>query len=1173
MNDASSARPVQLHVIHDLGGGSAKWLADYVGADHDRANLVLKSFAFDSAAGGGLALFANPGDESPIKAWRFSSPIAATTVSHGQYRAALDEIVAGYGVDALLVSSLIGHSLEVLETGLPTLVVNHDYFPYCPSINLHFHAVCTSCDAERLARCEDENEAFNPFVGFPPQERMRVRRRFVELVSQANVVMVAPSESVAQNLARLEPAFARARFATVPHGYGEPLSKLPVPPPGDERLRVLVLGQLSVAKGLDVLRGALPDLVKFADVYLLGAMELGELFRFERHVHVVSHYEIGELAKHVARINPHVGVLASIVPETFSYALSELQMLGVPVVATRIGSFADRVRHGETGYLFEPRADALVTQLAQIDRDRTTLRAVRSRLQSWKPRTAGEMVADYHRLLPLQSRAAGQQQAPIARVDDVDPDLASSLAGMWKEVKRLSLQLAIVNEARARDRFTEQDRHRDLLRHVSELEQRVSDLTRADLEKSALVVRRETELIDRDRQLRGANALVHVRNMQVAEILASTSWRFSRPVRWAGVAVRRIRKVALASRVLVGNPGRIPENVSTIWRAWHGAGWPGVKKALAALQPGAVREPWEQYQEDFRRHVRPRIEKAIVDMRRNPLVSVLMPTYETPESLLRESIESVCRQLYPEWELCIVDDGSRAPHVARVLEEFAKRDARIKVKFSQANGGVSKASNEALAMACGEFVVLMDHDDVLEEQALFRFAESIVEDDPDIAYGDEVLFAPAGRITRFAFRPAFSLEYLRGHPYVVHPVGFRASLLRRIGGFDEALRISQDYDLILRAVEVSRRIVHVPEVLYRWRQTPGSSGEQQAPNVMETSRAVLRRHLERSGAEAIVTDGASFNLFEVRYPLQAGNRVGIVIPTKNHAELLRQCVETIRATVRDVAYELIIVDHESDDPATLAYLESLRGTAQVIRHAGEFNFSVINNRAIELAQGRFTHYLLCNNDIEAFEEGWLERMVELAQQPSIGIVGAQLLYPDRRSIQHAGVLVGAFGVAEHYAKRVRFGVDPIEPGYAEMLMLNHEVSAVTAACMLIRKDAHDVVNGFDETIKVGFGDVDLCLRVLQAGYRVLFCPKARLVHHESYTRGTSLHDPHPEDSALFRIKWRPTLEAGDPYYHPSLSPTSSNWSICNPIPYKARLRRRIVDLDHATGRQSLSFPA
>jgi GT2 family glycosyltransferase/glycosyltransferase involved in cell wall biosynthesis len=1164
MNDASASRPVQLHVIHDLGGGSAKWLADYIAADRERTNLVLKPFAFDNAAGRGIALFAAPHDAVPVRAWQFSTPIAATVVEHREYKGALDEIVRGYGVDALIVSSLIGHSLEALQTGLPTVVVSHDYFPYCPSINLYFNEVCASCDGARMAACERGNDEFNPFEDFPHEERARVRARFVELARQPNVVIATPSDSVRSNLVRLEPAFAGVRFATIPHGYAAPLEPVASAPPGPGRLRVLALGQVSVAKGLELWRAALPRLGEFADVYFVGAREAGHLFDHMPGVHVIANYDIAELPRHVANINPHVGVLASIVAETFGYALSELQMLGVPVAATRVGSFAERIRPLETGYLFEPGGDALVAQLRAIDQDRATLERVRANLSSWRHRTAAEMVDEYHRLVPLAPRRLRPGTAlPGLVAQPVDPALSSALASMWKEVKRLHMELTIVNEARRREHAAAEN-----------VAAALRAAQQASQEKAAQLVAREAQLIDRDREVRNLTSHVQVLNMQVAEILGSTSWRISRPVRTAGVAIRRTRKLAAASRVLLGHPRRLPANAFGLWQAYRAAGWLGVKKSLAALQPGAVADPWQHYETDFRQHVRPHLVKAVAQLQRKPVISVLLPTYETPEAILRETIDSVRRQLYPEWELCIADDGSRAPHVARVLNEAAAGDARIKVRFAGANAGVSRASNDALAMASGEFVVLLDHDDTLEEQALLRFAESIVEEDPDVAYGDEILVVPpSGAIVRFAFRPAFSLEYLRAHPYIVHPVGFRASILRRIGGFDEALRISQDYDLILRAVDASRRVVHIPEVLYRWRQGKQSSGQRQAAAVMETSKAVLRRHLERNAVPATVADGPSFNLFDVRYPIPAGTRVGIVIPTRNHGELLRQCVETIGATVTAVDYEIIVVDHESGDAATLAYLQSLQGKAQVLRHGGEFNFSAINNRAIANAQGRFTHYLLCNNDIEAFEPGWLERMVELAQQPSVGIVGAQLLYPDRRSIQHAGVLVGAYGAAEHYAKRLRFGEDPVQAGYAEMLLINHEVSAVTAACMLVRKDAFEAVRGFDETIKVGFGDVDLCLRVLQAGYRVVFCPGARLVHHESYTRGTSLHDPHPEDSALFRLKWRQMLEAGDPYYHPALSVTSSNWGIANPLPCKVRLRRRIVDLDHATGRQSLSYSA
>ena len=253
---------------------------------------------------------------------------------------------------------------------------------------------------------------------------------------------------------------------------------------------------------------------------------------------------------------------------------------------------------------------------------------------------------------------------------------------------------------------------------------------------------------------------------------------------------------------------------------------------------------------------------------------------------------------------------------------------------------------------------------------------------------------------------------------------------------------------------------------------------------MATSKAILGRHLERGGEAGQVDDGARFNLFDVRYPLREGLRVAIVIPTKNHGDLVRQCVDSIRATAGSVAYDIVVIDHESDDPETIAYLASIDGEVTVLRYSGPFNFSAINNWAIQRLTGPYTHYLLCNNDIEAIHPGWLERMLELGQHEDVGIVGAQLLYPDRVTIQHAGVCVGAFGAAEHYAKFIRVPDVPLYLGFSEILASNHEVSAVTAACLLIRQDAFAAVHGFDEALAVGFGDVNLCLRVGQLGYRV-----------------------------------------------------------------------------------------
>ena len=368
-------------------------------------------------------------------------------MSHAEYRAALDEVLRDYRVDALLVSSLIGHSLEILDTGLPTVVVNHDYFPYCPAINIHFDGICVRCDAKRIVECHEGNPRFNPFVDFLPDERIAVRERFMELVRRPECVDGRAEPLGAANLVRLNPAFAEVAFATIPHGYGDPLERLPAPEPSDDdRLRIVVLGQLSVPKGVELLRGALAELTRFAEVYLMGCRELGELFKFEPHVHVTSDYEIAELPVHVANINPHVGLLMSIVPETFSYALTELMMLGVPVAATRVGSFDDRIRHGENGFLFDPEAVAACRgDDGDRRRPRALARGAARTCAGWKPRTpqrdgrATTTASRPVRRAPAPTRCSRKRRSPAARrprlAEAAYAAQALTIAGMWKQVQ------------------------------------------------------------------------------------------------------------------------------------------------------------------------------------------------------------------------------------------------------------------------------------------------------------------------------------------------------------------------------------------------------------------------------------------------------------------------------------------------------------------------------------------------------------------------------------------------------------------------------------------------------------------------------------------------------------------------------------------------------------------
>ena len=1205
------ARPVQLHVIHDLGGGSATWLRDYGLADSHRINLVLRSFTHDNAAGCGVALYSHVMDEVPLKVWKFSNEVQATVVAHPEYRSALDEIIREYCVDVVLVSSLIGHSLEVLNTGLPTVVVTHDYFPYCPAINIFFERVCRQCDENRIGECYRDNPQFNPFVTFLPRERVLVRDRFLELVGRPNVIMATPSRSVEDNLVRLDTRFGQASFVTIPHGYGHALKKLDDrKPPAQDRLRILVLGQLSVLKGLELLRESLGVLTEFADVYLVGCRELGELFKFDTGVQVVSHYEIDQLPGHVAAINPHLGLLMSIGPETFSYALTELMMLGVPVAATRVGSFPERIRHQETGYLYEPDVASLIGTLRAIDADRDTLSRIRENLHEWGPRTAAAMVSDYHRIAPIEAAAYarypaglalhGMQSASRSAPDATWPPQAMTISSMWKEVKSLHLQLSMSNEASQRAELHRQSAESQFMRERQALQGRID-------ESSTMLAKREVLLAEKDgliqaltsqvqgltsqvqdltsqrqaltsenqsltSQVQSLTTLVNARDAQIAEILSSTSWRVSRPVRALGHSLRQLKILGRCLMPALRDPASLPAKAMELFRVWRSGGLPELKRLLLRVQTVAgPLDAWGKYHQTFRREVRPRIIQRIREMRVRPLVSIIVPTYNTRETMLRDMLQSVHKQLYPNWELCIADDGSSQPHVKKTLEEYAARDRRIKLHLGLENRGVSHASNRALEMAAGEFVVLLDHDDILEEQALFRVAESVLEENPDMVYSDEVLVTPdLATVRRYAYRPAFSPEFLRAHPYIVHLVGFRTQLLRDIGGFDEHLRISQDYDLILRATEKARTIVHIPELLYQWRLHGDSAGNQKMLEVMETSRAVLLRHLERCGERGNVNDGTDFNLFDVRYPLGDDLRVAIIIPTKNHGDLLRQCIESIRATVSGVQYDIVVIDHESDEPDTLTYLSSISPGVRVIRYAGAFNFSAINNFSVSRLDGGYSHYLFCNNDIEAIKLGWLDRMLELGQQPSVGIVGAKLLYPDRKTIQHAGVCVGAYGCAEHYGKFLSPPENSGEAGFLEVLTSTHEVAAVTAACLLIRKDVFEQIAGFDEALAVGFGDVDLCLRVGERGYRVLYCPHAELLHHESYTRGKSTQDPHPEDSALFQSKCRKQLRDGDPYFSPGLSLVSTSWRTKDPLHCSFDIGRRIFERDAISGTQILT---
>ena len=615
--------------------------------------------------------------------------------------------------------------------------------------------------------------------------------------------------------------------------------------------------------------------------------------------------------------------------------------------------------------------------------------------------------------------------------------------------------------------------------------------------------------------------------------------------------------------VLFSKPSSLLPSIWALVSRLRISGVVGVKEGLLAIRSGTLlqdnRYLWTEYQTQREQVLEPAITKALAQWGAQPLLSVLMPTYNTPVKLLRKAVNSVRSQWYENWELCICDDGSTDRRTLRFLNGLRNEDSRIKVQFGRPKGNISVTTNNALSSARGEYVVLMDHDDLLQPQALFRIAEQARQSQPDFIYSDEARITSDTDVVEFVFRPQFSLERLRSQPYIVHLIAFKRSFLNALGGLNESLRISQDYDLVLRAAEKAERITHIPEVLYLWRNRKGSAGHVMQKQVMETSISIVKSHLDRCNQAGEVSAGEFFNFFEVRYPLRRDLNIAIIVPTKNGWQLVQQCIESLENTIRNVAYSIVVVDHQSDDEKSLSFFQSLRSRQRtVIRYEGEFNFSRINNYAVSKIEGDYSHYLFCNNDIEAVESGWLERMAELGQQEDVAIVGAKLLYGDKKTIQHSGVGVGIFKAAEHYGK---FAENYLpdgrhNPGYQGNLVCNQEVSAVTGACMLVDSAVFRELNGFEEALAVGFGDIDLCLRSRALGYRVLYCPHATLVHYESRTRG--INNEHLEDTAFFRSRWVSYMDQGDPYFNPNLSTTSYHWAVKSKIPVSETVNSRTM---------------
>lgn len=516
-------------------------------------------------------------------------------------------------------------------------------------------------------------------------------------------------------------------------------------------------------------------------------------------------------------------------------------------------------------------------------------------------------------------------------------------------------------------------------------------------------------------------------------------------------------------------------------------------------------------------------------------LSIVVPVYNTKPAWLHECLQSVLDQWCGNWELICVDDASSETATKAVLAEFAGRDARIRVIVNAENRGIAKTTNRGIAAATGTHVAFLDHDDRLEPDAVFQFLRA-AETGAELIYCDEVLTGEElSQILTPQLRPAYSWDCYLSHPYFVHLVCVEIGTARAVGGWDESMTISGDVDFVLRVSERATKVAHIPAILYRWRTHGESAGHQLKDRVMAATTAALNRHLERTHPGASARNGALFNHFRADFP-DPGGAVLVVIPTKNRLDLLSRAVDSILATTREGEVEILVADHASDDPATLDWLSANAGRVGVVRVEGPFNYARINNEAVarRRERGPLPPYILfANNDIEAIEPGWLERMRSLCARADVGAVGATLLYPDD-TIQHAGVIIGLNGPADHAHKFVPFWRRPNERnrGLTGMLLVTRDYSAVTAACLMAPSEVVTALGGFDEGFAVGFNDTDLCLRIRERGLTVLNDAYAVLYHHESATRRTAGGVSHPEDAERFRERWARLFAEGDPFYNP-----------------------------------------
>lgn len=568
-------------------------------------------------------------------------------------------------------------------------------------------------------------------------------------------------------------------------------------------------------------------------------------------------------------------------------------------------------------------------------------------------------------------------------------------------------------------------------------------------------------------------------------------------------------------------------------------------------------------------------EKELQEQRKNPpehgpLISIVVPVYRTPEIYLREMIESVVNQTYGNWELCLADASPKGEQLRQdlkkikgrktrealmkipdgdteltsVIREYQLKDSRIRYEILKKNKSIAENSNAAMEMATGDFVGLLDHDDTLEPNALYEVAGKICEDDRvDVVYTDEDKINSKGtKHLTPNMKPDFNLDLLRSNNYICHLFVVRRILMEKVGGFRKEFDGAQDYDFILRCTEEAEKIAHVHKVLYHWRTHEKSTSDNPESKIyaFHAGRRAVEAHLQRLGIQAEVEETCDLGYYRVKYPVIGSPMVSILIPNKDQLQTLKKCLKSIWEKTEYTNYEILIIENNSTEKETFEFYKKIDGRHHVrlLYWDKEFNYSAINNFGATQAKGEYL--LLLNNDTEVITKGWMKELLSHCQRPEVGMVGAKLYFPDN-TIQSAGTIIGMGGMADH----AFVNMDRKKSGYMHRASIQVDMSGVTAACAMVKRSVYEEVHGLEEKLTVAFNDVDLGLKIVTAGYLIVFDPYAELYHYESKSRGVNdeKKERHAREVKYTQEKWADFLAAGDPCYNQNLTLAKHNFSL------------------------------